>query len=752
MQDLDDSETRQRWIFRLLLVLAVIVGIAAYRKEASSDSESGAGSNSTAHATKRPFSTPEAATAPSTKPSRTARIPELPPIVTGDLRLEGLVVDKDDQPLGGVRVTLGGRRDATTEADGSFAFDGLAEGDYDLAAEQGDWFAEVQATSLSDSSDPVTIKLERGPTLLVRVTDPDAHPLAGAKVSIISRERLTGPDGTVRFRAVELDDELVTVALAGHANVRERVTTSDDPKTTIEKTIVLASGADITGTVVDRNGARVIEAYVDFEPTGGGRSESVWTDDKGVFRLPDLGKGSYVAKASSKDAIAAAPLIVTHDGVHATSGIVLAVEPGGEIAGLVVDSAGHPVPEARVSGGGVGETTDKDGRFVAKGLVPDKYELSASTSTLGGANYIVELARGEHTEVRIVLTPSSLAGIVVDARGEPVEGAAVFARSENPDGYGYSRTDEYGHFDLGGLPPSKHYKIAAQREDSSVDGPSLEVATGNRQVRLVVHDQALLTGRVLRDGKPVPYFGFAITDDVNDSYSRPTPVRDEDGRFTHKDVAPGKVVVVLVGPDFARKVIDNVQIVAGQTTDLGDITVSHGETIHGRVVDDRGTGVAGATVTLTGSGSSYSTTGLHRIMQGELFATSDASGNYELFGVPPSTEERTLKAAHPTRGASSFVTLAERQSAIDIVLHATGGATGTVPATGYLFAAATQPEESRARYYADVDTLGRFTFPALPPGEYEIDMIGRHRLPTAKVIVTPGATATIELAPAPLPD
>ena len=748
MPGTDHSGSRQRWIIRLLVVLAMIVGCVAYRDDARSEAGGGSGSAAEQATTALALGTDPHGTSP-----RTAglRMPGLPPIANGTLRLEGLVVDQDDHPVGGAHVSLGDRRDATTEADGSFAFDGLAEGEYDLAADRGEWFAESQGTRLDDTSEPVTLKLERGPTLVVQVTDAMAHPIPGAKVDIISRARLTGPDGTVRFRAVAIDEEVIIVSMAGHAGVRERVTTSDDPKTTIEKTVVLKSGAEISGTVVDRNGARVTEAYVDLEPVGGGRRENVWTDESGVFHLPDIGRGSYTAKASSKDAIAAAPVAVVHDGVHPVLGLVLRVEPGGEISGVVVDSAGHPVPEARISGGGIGETTDKEGRFVAKGLMPDKYELSASTSTLGTATQVVQLARGQHAEVRIVVTPSSLAGIVVDARGEPVEGAAVFARSENPDGYGYDRTDEHGHFDLGGLPPSAHYKITAQREDSSVEGPALDVATGNRQIRLRVHDQAILTGRVLLAGQPVPYYGYALTDDVTDSYTRPKPVRDDDGRFTNKDATPGTVVVVIVGPGFARKVIDKVQIVAGQTTDLGDITVDRGESIRGRVVDERGAGIAGATVSLVGSGFSRNATGLQQMMQGEPFATSDPSGNYELFGVPPSTEARTVKATHPTGGASQLTRLAIAQSSVDIVLGATGAIDGAAPGHDFSYAIATLSDDLRARYYyGDVDALGRFSFPALPPGEYDVVVVGRSRIPTSKVTVIAGKTATaVFAAPAP---
>lgn len=742
MPVIDERDGRQRWFIRVLLVLGVIVGIAAYRREASSTARTD-GDVTAAKQSPLPLAL---GTDPHRTSSRTSalRTPVIPPIVAGALRLEGLVVDQDEHPVAGARVSLDGLREIITEADGAFAFDGLAEGDYDLAAEEGDWFAEEQGTSLSDTSDPVMIKLERGPALVVTVTDGNAHPLAGAKVRISSREHLTGPDGTVRFRAVAIDDELVMVSMAGRANVRERVTTSDDPKATIEKTVVMKSGAEVSGTVIDQNGARVIEAYVELEPVGGGRSESVWTDEAGVFHLPDIGSGTYVAKADSRDAIAVAPISVQHDGVHALTGLVLKVEPGGVISGIVVDTAGHPIAEARVSGGVVGETTDKAGRFVAKGLVPDKYDLLASTPMLGTVGQIVQLARGEHTEVRIVLTPSSLAGFVVDARGQPVEGAAVFARSEAPDAYGYDRTDEYGHFDLGGLPPSAHYTVTAQREESSVEGPAQDVATGNRQLRLRVHDPAAITGRVLLAGEPVPYFGFAVTEDAADSYTRPTPVRDEDGRFTHKDATPGTVVVVIIGPGFTRKAIENVQVVAGQTTDLGDITVERGESIRGRVVDERGAGIAGATVSLLGDASA-NCIGLRRIMQGEPSATTDASGNYELFGVPPSTEERTIKAADPTHGVSAFTAVPVGQSTVEIVLQATGSIEGVAAGHDMAFAIAVRVDDRRGRYYADIDTLGRFTFPGLLPGTYDIETIGRTRLAAATVVVLAGTSTPVTL-------
>jgi hypothetical protein len=116
--------------------------------------------------------------------------------------------------------------------------------------------------------------------------------------------------------------------------------------------------------------------------------------------------------------------------------------------------------------------------------------------------------------------------------------------------------------------------------------------------------------------------------------------------------------------------------------------------------------------------------------------------------VPPSTEERTVKATHPTRGASRLTTVAIAQTSVDIVLDATGSIDGVAPGHDVSFAVAILSEDGRARYYADIDTLGRFSFPSLPTGEYEVDTLGGTRFPRSRgIIVTAGKTTTVVFGP-----
>lgn len=732
----------KRWSLRLLLLALGITALLVHRA-ASSEDEQVAG-DPRAVVSERAAQVSTIGESAATHRLGVPRARALGTIVPGALRLEGLIIDQDDRPVAGARVTIGDEREVITEADGAFAFDGLAEGEYDVVAEQGEQYAEEQDARLDDTSEPVTIKLVRGPTLVVRVTDEAHHPLPGATVEAASRTNVTDADGLVMLRGVASDDEMVSVALAGHASVRERVVTSDDPAATIEKTFVLRSGAEISGTVVGPDGKPVNEAYVELEPSKGGRSETVYADEHGVWRLPDIGSGQFVARASSREHIATADVPVEHDGVHAKSGLVLHVEMGGEIAGIVVDTADHPVPEARVSASSIGETTDKDGRFVARGLGPDTYAVSASTPMLGAATTSVVLARGQHATIKIVVVPSSLAGTVVDAHGAPVEDAAVFARTDAPDGYGYDRTDAYGHFDLGGLPPGR-YKVTAQREDSQVESPELIATTGSRQLRLTVPDRATIIGRVVMAGKPVPYFGLVVSDDATDTFTRPTPVRDADGRFTQKDASLGTFAVIIVGPGFARRVVENVHVTSGQVTDLGDIAVERGEAIHGRVVDEHGVGIAGARVRVSSSRSLAGTAGLTSIMRGEISVNTDDRGAFEMAGLPPGSDDRTIEATHTTRGTTGLRPLAVGETEIELVLTASGSISGTVlhATRKTSLAIATRVDDSRARYSADIDASGAFEIPLLPPGEYEVDVLGRNSLPSAHVTVVAGRSTPV---------
>ena len=431
----------------------------------------------------------------------TSSAPALPPAATELPRLEGIVLAMDGTPVPGARVTLGDGQATVSELDGSFVFTGLPRGQYSVTAESDGWFGLVQDVQLDEATEPVTIELVLGATLIVRVVDEAGRPIRDANVSVGSRDYKTGADGVARAHAGLWDGRLsMSVTASGYAGRHEPLNLRDNHAVTVEKTVVLASGAEISGIVVDASGARVTDTCVDLVAEELGISQMACPDDDGVWRAPDLGRATYLARASSTSAVPGAPETVAHDGVTPTTGVVVRVIPAAEIAGDVVDGSGTPVIGAVIRATRVSEpadvgettdviaTTDDAGRFVAPLLPAGRYTVSVTADTLGAVDQVVTLATGQHGRVRFVVVASTIEGVVVDARGQPVEDATIVARSEEPRGYTVAYSDARGRFATGGLPPGR-YRVTASRRHSYVDGPSIEVDTGSRGARVVVPDE-----------------------------------------------------------------------------------------------------------------------------------------------------------------------------------------------------------------------------------------------------------------------
>ncbi len=671
---------------------------------------------------------------------RAAAIPARAP--RGELRLEGVAMDDHDQPMGGVTVKLGGTRTTTTEADGTFAFDELAEGSYNLTAEKDLWYGDSLDNTLDATSDPVEIKLVRGPTLVITVIDAATKkPIEHAKVEVSSRVGLTGSDGVTTLRGVEFGGDGVTVTADAHETLSSDIQAGDDPAATVKKTFALGPGAELAGIVVDPAGKPLADAFVEVE-AGKHRHEMVSSDAHGAWSVTALGPGTYLVRASSPIYTTAPDVRVESDGVHGRKGIVLHVATGGSISGIVVDASGKPVAAVDVSVGPKTATTDERGKFIALGLDPDAYDVAAATKLEGSPSQHVKLEKNGHADVRLELRPSSIAGIVVNARGEPVSNVRVSGRSADPRGYGGDSSDDYGHFDFGGLPPGD-YDVTAER-DGQVRGAKVapvRVATGTRNVRLVVLDLASITGRVIVDGKPAPYFGFTVTDTPDSvRFDHPQPVRDPSARFEQRGLTPGTWAVVIVGPGFAKKTIENIVVADGQAVDLGDIVVTHGDSVRGHVFDTSGIPVAGATVTISGGGlAREEDEQLRGMLSGTLMAITDGAGAYSIDGFANDDSTHRIIATSPL-GSSVERPLAPGELDADLVIASVGAIDGRITNTSkdtfyYLFAVSQL--DSELSYSADVDDVGEFHFPALPPGDYEVRLGSRHTV--APIVVTVAA-------------
>ena len=301
---------------------------------------------------------------------------------------------------------------------------------------------------------------------------------------------------------------LSCVGLSAHAQVA-----SNDTRP--ERTAVVA------GRVADAAGEPVIGVSVTAESAANRgpvrRAVAVAeTDDRGEFRLHGLPSGEYLVRATL--------LVPVYGGPPRESSFYypgagdpqpIAVRPGEEhwaefavpvveeldsgvrvrppkprniISGRVTSADGTPLPRAMVrveSDGAVRLPpirTDQDGRYEVLIFWEGAHVVTASkngymTGSFGqrrpnGSGEPLELRAGEtRNGVDVVLSRfGALTGRVVDARGEPVEGAGLQAlqvrflegqrRLVDAGALGTGRTDDRGVYRLYGLPPGQ-YIIAA---------------------------------------------------------------------------------------------------------------------------------------------------------------------------------------------------------------------------------------------------------------------------------------------------
>lgn len=375
------------------------------------------------------------------------------PDPVGALRLEGLVLDENDQPVARAVVALAARprRIAISEPDGSFAFDHLVAGSYTLVARLGAATAGPVTARLSATSDPVVLRLAPSAVLAITVINAmNRAPIAGATVELRSlelRTERTDDHGRARITGVAAGGHELAAWAPGFARSFTTVrapagSTADGVVATA--TIALRRGAAVTGTVRDEAGHPVPDARVWYVATSewslraDPEHDAALTDTGGRFRFDAIAAGTvrFVAQTAETAPGSSAP--ITLDGEHARDGVEIVVAPGASIAGRVVDRDGAPVPnavihvdDARRNADGIRRqaTAGTDGRFAMRGLARRLVRVRAETATAASRSLEVDLSASAAVGDLVITLAldGAISGIVVDSRGSPVADVPVTA-------------------------------------------------------------------------------------------------------------------------------------------------------------------------------------------------------------------------------------------------------------------------------------------------------------------------------------
>jgi hypothetical protein len=584
------------------------------------------------------------------QPGASPRTVTLSPV----LSLAGRVVDaRTRQPVPGALVwkqnTLGTATPTRTAGDGSFRLAVAPGGGNMLAAAAPGYVLAFQEDAAGDGQD---FLLQPAALLPGRVEDAAGRPIAWARVrafpvaqehfsvSVFHRmEARTGRDGRFRLRGLPAGASWTLKASAeGFAPGEQMAETGEPGQSPPPVRIVLGPGTTLAGRLVDPARRPVPGAEIVLEPSpdvgrrmswGPGEELRATSGADGRFRFAHLGAGPLDLRTEHPDfAPAARSAIQVPDRTAALDLGDLRLTPGATIEGRVTDEQGLPVAEAHVGASsfeaswspvsGEGVTTGPDGRFRLRGLTPGQRVdvLVQHPAYVPFEAPGVEAPHAEPLDV-VLRAARTLTGRVVNRAGRPIALAQVAVRDDaqisiaggRSVSHGVStsgRTDEEGRFVLSRLPAGLlNLQIEAPGfRKRTVEGVLIPEKEDPAPLEVVLEPGTVLEGRVLTaSGAPAANLWIAAVPLPRKPGEIGSSARtDADGRYRMGELGAGRHEVLLhrgSGPLVTQKEIE----LTTEGTNRLDLTLPSRATVAGRIVNGEGAPVAGAELTLTGTGS-----------------------------------------------------------------------------------------------------------------------------------------------------
>jgi len=671
----------------------------------------------------------------------------------GELRLEGLVVGVDDKPVAGITVVLGANppRTVTSEADGGFVFDALVGRPYTLVARGEGGIAGPVTAKLTATSEPVVLHLRPASKVNVTVVDAKGAPVDGATVELrgIDDQRETTKAGKAMFATVVPGSYQVAGWAPGLAQALQWLQVGAGVH---DAKLTLVAGTRVSGTVVDDQGAPVAGARVvysgasDWSAQGDERRDSVVSAADGAFAFAALPAGSFRFVATHDQLAPGTSTLVTLDGTNERTGITITLAAGAAIRGRVVDANQQPVVSARVrigvaSAGMLAAPprqafTDASGAFELEGMPRRELVAVAIHETAASPSVKVDTTRGSVSDVTLTLDiTGTIAGIVVDPKGQPIEGVQVSAGPNFRDpgtssdmsqwrlrGFPQELTDAGGRFTLTGLAPGSYLVNAMRAQTASRGrrgfGEGVAAQTGRTDLKLVLQPEGAVKGKVaFADGTAPSAYTVSI------GMTSQTFTGDA---FVLDALAPNRVELNVRGPSFQPRTIE-VLIEGGKTVDVGTITVAKGRGLAGIVIA-AGRPVANAKVyagkMIFGSGSTNSAQ-FGPMGRGTKETTTAADGTFALSGFLGG--DLTIVAEEPSIGRSRSLRVPSQmpgQTELTLELQPFGALSGVLrqgskPAEG-VFVSAQSTSTPGSLYNVASGPDGTYRFDKLAPDTYKV--------------------------------
>ena len=470
--------------------------------------------------------------------------------------------------------------------------------------------------------------------------------------------------------------------------------------------IVLTTGSSVQGTVTDSGGNVVPDAELWLDSAFySGEGES---PDRLITKSNALGQFEFknvypvtkqlTCMAEGYGAQTKSPVnVLGSPGEKVTVDFQLAV--GQPIAGKVLGSDGMGIKGAQIIAYNTGNNISfrgqceslEDGSFTLLNLHPGSYILTCTAKGYRQQKH-TRVAVGSMAVVIDMLAQACVSGRVIEAAsGKPVDTFTVSVRRVAPkQQQGFNLASEEtgikesfmgsadGSFTLCGLDPGTYALMASSNNSAPTLSDSFSIVAEQRSVSVEVRlsSGGTIKGRIV--GPTGAGIGGAVVTTHDDTFDEDTSdpmfadlmptnitsrrvVSNGEGYFELRALTPEKYQIRIAHPKFAQGKKRDIQVVEGQSTDVGSIPLQVGGTVKGTVFGQGGVPLQRGFVHLEAE------------MSDLVYDTrTDAEGRYSFFHVRPGNY--TLSATgKSTSSSNAFETITDvRSSQVQITVTESG--------------------------------------------------------------------------------
>ena len=199
-------------------------------------------------------------------------------------------------------------------------------------------------------------------------------------------------------------------------------------------------------------------------------------------------KIGYVDAAGNKWPAGNYTILATDGYTSETATRYVTFTQAGAVNGTVKDSLGAAVEGATVTLDGKTTTTDVNGIFSFTDIGPGSYTLNVSKSGFKSYSASIEVKAGETTEVSVTLEylKGTVAGVVKDQTGLPIEGAAVTLDSSS------ASTDASGKFTFTDV-EAGNYTLTVSKAGYSTNTTIFTLAAGESKSFTIILSSKVLS-------------------------------------------------------------------------------------------------------------------------------------------------------------------------------------------------------------------------------------------------------------------